>query len=178
MENEFEVVRTTPVDAFATTRVVRARDHRFGSMQVILPHVVKCHDLVRRSLDSEFNFTATIDGHDAKHHEWLTASWGTRTFCVVDHANVQEWLAKAERESRRDEIECVVCLCPARTNTDYFHQIVLKHANHVRFIKGRLKMMGFSKQSPFPSCVVVFGTPPESTTAPPALVFAREGLAE
>jgi hypothetical protein len=37
-------------------------------------------------------------------------------------------------------------------------------------------MQGFSKQSPFPSCVVVFGSSPERAAFPPALVFSREGL--
>ena len=78
------------------------------------------------------------------------------TFCVVDHAAVEQWVKKAHDESQRSGVDCVVCLCPARTNTEYFHNIVLKEASEVRFIKGRLKMQGHAKQSPFPSCVVVF----------------------
>ena len=146
---------------------------------MVLAHVVKSQDMVRAALNTEFNFTCFIDAIAEDPKSWMTKDWGTRTFCVVDHAAVERWLQKALAESIRPEVQCVVCLCPARTNTEYFHELVLKKARQVRFIKGRLKMQGHAKQSPFPSCVVVFGTPPTPThsNAPPT-IFARPSAPE
>lgn len=136
--------------------VQKAKDRRYCSMQMVLSHVVRNQEMVRCALDAEFSFTCVIDAV-SNAANMLAVAWGTRTFCVVDHANVEAWIRKAYSESQRQEVESVVCLCPARTNTEYFHDIVLKHGSEVRFIKGRLKMQGHARQSPFPSCVVIFG---------------------
>ena len=173
-------VYATPVEAMCNSAVQPAKDRRYCSMTIMLAHVVKSQDMVRASLDTEFRFTCYVDaleGDSPGASEWMKRDWGTRTFCVVDHAAVERWLQKAWEESMRPDVQCVVCLCPARTNTEYFHELVLKKAHQVRFIKGRLKMQGHTKQSPFPSCVVVFGTPPAAPapSAPPT-IFARTAV--
>lgn len=48
-------------------------------------------------------------------------------------------------------------LIPARTDTRWFHDIVLPKAREVRFIRGRLKFGDAVSAAPFPSMVVVFG---------------------
>ena len=47
-------------------------------------------------------------------------------------------------------------LIPARTDTRWFHEIVLPHAAEIRFVKGRLKFGGAANSAPFPSIIVVF----------------------
>jgi site-specific DNA-methyltransferase (adenine-specific) len=49
-----------------------------------------------------------------------------------------------------------VFLIPARTDTRWFHEIVLPYAAEIRFIKGRLKFSGAKNSAPFPSMIVVF----------------------
>lgn len=157
-----------------TTSFVAANDAQLGSHAVVLSHVAKNQDIIRASLDAEFNFTADVLGEQpcCEHYLRSCTDWGSRTFCVVDHANVKTWLNRAYDASRCESVQCVVCLCPARTNADYFHDLILPHADSVRFIRGRLKMPGHVKQSPYPSCIVVFGAP---HARQPALdtIFAR-----
>lgn len=50
----------------------------------------------------------------------------------------------------------VVFLLPARTDTAWFHDLVLPHASEIRFIRGRLHFSGHKNAAPFPSMVVVF----------------------
>lgn len=64
-----------------------------------------------------------------------------------------KWVAKARTESLAGAT--VVCLLPARTDTSWFHEHVLGHAE-VRFLKGRLKFGASKNSAPFPSMVVVF----------------------
>jgi site-specific DNA-methyltransferase (adenine-specific) len=54
------------------------------------------------------------------------------------------------------EAEVAVFLIPARTDTRWFHEIVLPYAAEIRFIKGRLKFSGAKNSAPFPSMIVVF----------------------
>jgi site-specific DNA-methyltransferase (adenine-specific) len=46
-------------------------------------------------------------------------------------------------------------LIPARTDTKYWHDFVMK-ASEVYFVKGRLKFSNSTNSAPFPSAVVVF----------------------
>jgi hypothetical protein len=167
-------LRDDDVVSLATTTRFAAKDAQLGSHAVVLSHVAKNQDIIRASLGAEFNFTADVLGARPSDGVYLAPDviWGARTFCVVDHADVKTWITRAYKASLTDSVQCVVCLCPARTNADYFHEIILPHATSVRFIRGRLKMPGHSKQSPYPSCIVIFGT---YHAAPPALgtIFAR-----
>lgn len=166
------------VTSSCTGTVEPASDRRYCSMTLTLAHVVKNQELVYAALHAEFDFTCSIDAHQCDGNQktrWLSEEWGTKTFCVVDHADVDTWVRKAYTESLRPQVRAVVCLCPARTNTEYFHNIILKHAQQVRFIKGRLRMKGHDKQSPFPSCLVVFGG--RSDRPPPKAVFERVAAA-
>ena len=49
----------------------------------------------------------------------------------------------------------VVMLIPARTDTKYWHDYVMK-ADEIRFVRGRIKFGDETNSAPFPSAVVVF----------------------
>lgn len=66
---------------------------------------------------------------------------------------IGKWVEKAHTESLKGLT--VVCLVPSRTDTKWWHEFVLPHAE-VRFIKGRLKFGGSKNSAPFPSAVVIF----------------------
>jgi hypothetical protein len=149
------VLSSSPVVSLAHQTTSKSVDGKYASISIVLSHVAMNQDIIRTTLNTEFDFTHVIEG--CSDSQFLHEAWGKRTFCVVDHANVKEWLDRALAVSRADKSATVVCLCPARTNTDYFHEIVIPFAQSIRFIKGRLKMPGHTRQSPFPSVVVVFG---------------------
>ena len=67
---------------------------------------------------------------------------------------IEKWIQKGYEESRKDNTR-VVMLIPARTDTKYWHQFVMK-ADEVYFVKGRLKFGDSQNSAPFPSAVVVF----------------------
>jgi site-specific DNA-methyltransferase (adenine-specific) len=67
---------------------------------------------------------------------------------------IGEWLKKGYEEAQ-DPDTTVVMLIPARTDTRYWHDYVMK-AEMVFFVKGRLKFGDSENSAPFPSAVVVF----------------------
>ena len=67
---------------------------------------------------------------------------------------IDKWIKKGYEESRKEGTK-VVMLIPARTDTKYWHQYIMK-ADEVYFIKGRLKFSDSDNSAPFPSAVVVF----------------------
>ncbi len=77
-------------------------------------------------------------------------------------AALPTWIDKCILESQRDEVECVFCLIPARTDTKYFHEKIARHASYIYFVKGRFEFRFDSEiKNPkgcalFPSMLVIF----------------------
>ena len=65
---------------------------------------------------------------------------------------IGKWLKKAYESSINGAI--VVCLIPARTDTAWWHDYVMK--GKIRFILGRLKFGNSKNSAPFPSAIVIF----------------------
>lgn len=93
-------------------------------------------------------FTEAEDG--------LSKSWeGFTSFINPPYGRgMDRWIQKAYQESRKEDTR-VVMLIPARTDTKYWHQYVMK-ADEVYFVKGRLKFGDSENSAPFPSAVIVF----------------------
>ena len=80
---------------------------------------------------------------------------GETVFCNPPYGRaVGEWVKKAYEESKKPGT-LVVCLLPARTDTRWFHDYIIKKAK-IRFVRGRLKFGDGKAPAPFPSMVVIF----------------------
>lgn len=91
-------------------------------------------------------FTVSDDG--------LSKDWGAQV-CWMNPPygrTIREWMRKAYESSLNGAT--VVCLVPARTDTQWWHAYALK--GDVEFIKGRLKFGGHKHSAPFPSALVIF----------------------
>ena len=69
-------------------------------------------------------------------------------------AGIGDWMHLGMIRSR-DANKIVVCLVPARTDTEWF-QIVWSHSTLIAFLRGRYQFVGASSGATFPSCVCVF----------------------
>jgi site-specific DNA-methyltransferase (adenine-specific) len=67
------------------------------------------------------------------------------------------WLIKAVAEVRKGHADRVVCLLPARTDTIWWHKLVMPYGI-VHFLKGRVRFEGAKHCAPFPSVIVIFDT--------------------
>lgn len=103
-------------------------------------------------LNEEFQFDfdpCPLGGGD---FDGTKSSWeGRRVFCNPPYnRGISQFLQKAT------EADVSVFLLPARTDTKWFHDIVLKNSSEIRFIKGRLKFGDSKNSAPFPSVIVIF----------------------
>ena len=64
------------------------------------------------------------------------------------------WVEKGHIEAQKGNSS--VFLIPARTDTTWFHEIILENNYEVRFLKGRLKFGDSKSSAPFPSMLVIF----------------------
>ena len=119
---------------------------------------------VFEQLDREFHFTLDVcaDRSNAmvkkfltKREDALRTSW-TNQICWMNPPygrEIPKWISKALRESQTNNAT-VVCLVPARTDTNWFWDYCVN--GEIRFIKGRLRFKGESSSAPFPSMIVIF----------------------
>ena len=80
--------------------------------------------------------------------EWRGVCWMNPPY----GRTIGKWMKKAYESSLSGAT--VVCLVPARTDTNWWHDYAMK--GDIEFIKGRLKFGGSKNSAPFPSAVVVF----------------------
>lgn len=90
-------------------------------------------------------FTPEIDGLKQKWEGycWMNPPYGRE---------IGKWVQKAHEESQKGAT--IVCLLPARTDTLWWHNWVMK--GEIRFLKGRLKFGNSKNSAPFPSAIVIF----------------------
>jgi phage N-6-adenine-methyltransferase len=115
-------------------------------------------------LDAEFRFQLDVCAiaENAKcprffspEEDGLTQTWTGICWMNPPYGRaIGAWIEKAWRSAR--DGATVVCLVPARTDTRWWHEYVMK-ASEVRYLRGRLKFGGEENSAPFPSALVVFG---------------------
>tara|TARA_Y100001937_G_C7037610_1_gene293099 strand:- start:95 stop:583 length:489 start_codon:yes stop_codon:yes gene_type:complete len=118
-------------------------DWRFGPFDLdpcASPHNTKCANF----------YTEAENG--------LSKDWTGHTVFVNPPygRGIEDWIRKGF-ESAQGGAARVVMLIPARTDTKYWHDYVMK-ASEIHFVKGRLKFGDSKNSAPFPSAVVVFDT--------------------
>lgn len=114
------------------------------------------------ALDKEFGFTldpcctkenSKCEKFFTMQENGLLKDWGQETvFMNPPYSQVATWMAKAYGAA--DAGATVVCLIPARTDTAWWHDCVMK--GEIRLLRGRLKFGESRNPAPFPSAIVVF----------------------
>jgi len=133
--------------------------NRFASKKVEWP----TPDSVFEPLNREFGFTIDVcatsenarcakyftEEMDGLNQEWSGVCWMNPPY----GRRMLVWLRRAAKE--RDNGVTTVALIPARTNTGWWHDIVIPNGE-VRFVRGRPKFGGADHGLPQPLAIVVF----------------------
>jgi len=111
-----------------------------------------CSGAEERSVAAE-TYTQDDDG--------LAQHWHGAVWCNPPYSDVAAWMEKARIEARRDAVDVVIVLVPARTSTQWFHKFA-SYAVALCFIEGRLSFGDAENSAPFPSMLLAFGDVPET----------------
>ena len=115
-----------------------------------------------KELDKEFNFTLdpcpvnpTFNG--------LHIKWSGSVFCNPPYSEVERWIAKGINEIMEKNIDTLVFLVFAKTDTKWYHKFIWNNPVlnwEIRFIKGRLKFINPNKKTnmsaPYPSMLLIW----------------------
>lgn len=133
---------------------------RIQGLHAAFKRLDRTPSLLRIMLQKEFNFEgqvsafATTNPSEIERLLHPETDWYNSVFVLPQFGRMQAWMKKAVQEA--DKGKTVVVLVPARTNTDWFHELCLARASEIRFVRGRLTLPGYTNQSPFPDCVCVY----------------------
>ena len=115
-------------------------------------------------LNLEFGFTldpcateedTKCENYHTSEDDGLAQDWsGNIVFCNPPYDNMKGWAKKCYEESLKPNTK-VILLCPARPDTRYFREYIMK-AKEIRFVEGRLKFGESKNPAPFPSMIAVF----------------------
>jgi site-specific DNA-methyltransferase (adenine-specific) len=87
----------------------------------------------------------------------LIADWEPRVFCNPPYgAALPGWISKGAEEVDAGRVELIVWLLPARTDTRWFHDLILPRSSEIRFLRGRLHFNEGGRAT-FPSLISVWG---------------------
>lgn len=122
-------------------------------------------------VDREFRFELDAAASDlnakcsrylTKRQDGLVVPWnGDRIWLNPPYGRgiVSPWLERAAHYGIQGAT--VVCLIHARTDTAFWHDVVMRYAREIRFVRGRLRFLDDHKRelsgATFPSVLVVFG---------------------
>ena len=140
----------TPTDERATPEeFVKMLEYHFGFKFTLDPCATA------ENAKASIFFTAEDDG--------LTKSWnGHRVFMnpPFSKGNLKKWTKKAANEAHDHPGIVIVGLLPADSSTHWWHDFVFPYANHIIFLRGRLKFGENDTGAKFPSALAVWGDLP------------------
>ena len=108
-----------------------------------------------QKLHNEFNFDydpcplrSEVDG--------LLTEWKGNVYINPPYSNIEPFITKGLEEVRRGNAKKLVYLIPIRSDTKYWHNLIMPYATEIRFIKGRLNFNESKSPAPFPCVLVIF----------------------
>lgn len=84
----------------------------------------------------------------------LKQKWSGTCWLNPPYGDMPRWVGKAYASARAGAT--VVCLLPVKTAAHWWHDLVMRHAKEVRFIRGQIQFVGADLPAPFSSALVVF----------------------
>ncbi len=116
-----------------------------------------------KELDEEFNFCDFDPAPLNPEFDGLDIEWAKRVYVNPPYSALKStkarlgWVEKGHIEAQKGKL--VVMLIPARTDTQWFHDIIKKNKYEVRFMRGRVKFLdqyGHEQNpAPFPTMLVI-----------------------
>jgi len=96
-----------------------------------------------------FNFDPCPLNHDIKKWDGLKIEWKERNYINPPYSQKlkESFVKKAIEESKKGKL-CVMLL-PVSTSTKLFHEHILPNKKEIRFVKRRLKFLGYNTKNEY-----------------------------
>ena len=86
----------------------------------------------------------------------LETEWNGNIYINPPYSGIEPFIRKGIEELKKGNAKKCVYLIPVRSDTKYWHDLVMKYAKEIRFVKGRLNFNESKSPAPFPCVLVIF----------------------
>ena len=86
----------------------------------------------------------------------LIIDWVGSIYINPPYSNITPFLEKGISEIIKGNANKCVYLLPVRSDTKYWHNIIIKYASEIRFVLGRLNFNESKSPAPFPCVIIIF----------------------
>ena len=88
----------------------------------------------------------------------LETDWVGNIYINPPYSNIAPFIEKGIKELEKGNAKNLVYLIPIRSDTKYWHNLIMPFASEIRFVKARLNFNEMKSPAPFPCVLVVFNT--------------------
>ena len=106
-------------------------------------------------LHDEFNFNYDPCPLRSEFNGLLT-EWNGNVYINPPYSNIEPFIKKGIEELKIGNADVLVYLIPVRSDTKYWHSLIMPYATEIRFVKGRLNFNESKNPAPFPCVLVIF----------------------
>lgn len=84
----------------------------------------------------------------------LVSEWKSVNYVNPPYNECGTWMEKVITEYKKGK-KCI-CLIPARSHTNWFHEWVIPYVTELRFVQNGVRFVGYRRKSPFSICIAIF----------------------
>ena len=106
-------------------------------------------------INKEFNFDYDPCPFKSE-FDGLQESWYGNIYINPPYSGIEPFIQKGIEEIKKGNAKKCVYLIPVRSDTKYWHNLIMKYASEIRFVQGRLNFNESKSPAPFPCVLIIF----------------------
>jgi site-specific DNA-methyltransferase (adenine-specific) len=106
-------------------------------------------------INNEFNFDYDPCPFKSE-FDGLQENWYGNIYINPPYSGIEPFIKKGIEELKNGNAKKCVYLIPVRSDTKYWHNLIMKYATEIRFVQGRLNFNESKSPAPFPCVLIIF----------------------
>lgn len=102
----------------------------------------------------------------------LVSEWKSVNYINPPYNECGAWMEKVVTEYKKGK-KCI-CLIPARSHTNWFHEWVIPYVTELRFVQNGVRFVGYKRKSPFSICIAIYDPAKKGTQSFHGVNFYKE----
>jgi len=86
----------------------------------------------------------------------LLTEWNGSIYINPPYSGIEPFIKKGIEQLQNGNAERCVYLIPVRSDTKYWHDLIMRYASEIRFVKSRLNFNESKSPAPFPCVLIIF----------------------
>lgn len=112
---------------------------------------IKFYDKINKEFNFDYDPCPLKSDFDGLKTEWIG-----NIYINPPYSKIKPFIEKGISEINKGNAKFCVFLIPIRSDTAYWHDLIIPNAKEIRYIRGRLNFNESKTPAPFPCVLVIF----------------------